>query len=138
MSLPKQLLDPCVILAAAEVEEYQTVAFDGNRYSVPRPFAFQTVAVKAYVNRVVIVVQGQAVATHTRSMVDTDEILDPIHYLLNPGPQARALDHSPVFRDWKLPTCFIEFRATLEPYFTARWPGRGGSCESCNCWASIP
>ncbi|MGC2836056.1 MAG: IS21 family transposase [Methylocella sp.] len=114
MSLPKHRFDPCVILAAAEVDKYQTVAFDGNRYSVPRPFAFQTVAVKAYVNRVVIVAQGQAVATHTRSMETQTMILDPIHYLATLGRKPGALDHSPVFRDWKLPTCFIEFRATLE------------------------
>jgi transposase len=114
MSLPKHRFDPCVMVAAAAVDKYQTVAYDGNRYSVPRPFAFQTVYIKAYVNRVVIVAQGQAVATHTRSMETPTMILDPIHYLATLGRKPGALDHSPVFRDWKLPICFIEFRATLE------------------------
>jgi hypothetical protein len=39
--LPKHRFDPCVIKPAVAVDKYQTVAFDGNRYSVPRAFAFQ-------------------------------------------------------------------------------------------------
>ena len=56
--LPRHRFDPCVIQPAVAVDKYQTVAFDGNRYSVPRPFAFQMVTVKGYVDRVVIVAQG--------------------------------------------------------------------------------
>ena len=66
--LPKHRFDPCVIRPAAAVDKYQTVAFDRNRYSVPRPFAFQMVTVKGYVDRVVIVAGGQVVATHARSL----------------------------------------------------------------------
>ena len=55
-----------MIQPAVAVDKYQTVAFDGNRYSVPRPFAFQMVTVKGYVDRVVIVAHGQVVATHER------------------------------------------------------------------------
>jgi hypothetical protein len=42
------------------------VAFDGNRYSVPRAFAFGLVTVKGFVDRVAIVAQGQVVVTHAR------------------------------------------------------------------------
>ncbi len=41
-------------------------------------------------------------------------ILDPIHYLATLGRKPGALDHAPVFRDWKLPACFAEIRAELE------------------------
>jgi hypothetical protein len=41
-------------------------------------------------------------------------ILEPIHYLAALGRKPGALDHAPVFRDWKLPACFAEFRAELE------------------------
>ena len=34
-------------------------------------------------------------------------ILDPIHYLATLGKKPGALDHSPVFRDWKLPVGWI-------------------------------
>src|SRR5207244_3743155 len=39
--LPEHRFDPCVIRPAVAVDKFQTVAFDGNRYSVPRSFAFQ-------------------------------------------------------------------------------------------------
>jgi hypothetical protein len=41
-------------------------------------------------------------------------ILDPIHYLVALGRKPGAVDHAPVFRDWKLPACFAEIRAELE------------------------
>jgi transposase len=112
--LPTHRFDPCVIRQAVAVDKYQTVAYDTNRYSVPRPFAFQTVAVKGYVDRVVVVAGGQVVATHERSPHPGQMILDPLHYLTTLGRNPGALDHAPVYRDWKLPTCFAAFRAELE------------------------
>ena len=134
--LPNHRFDPCVIRPAAQVDKYQTVAFDRNRYSVPRPFAFQMVTVKGYVNRVVIVAGGQVVATHMRSPLPDTLVLDPIHYLTTLGRKPGALDHAPVYRDWKLPACFAEFRAELEEHHGAV-AGAGGSCGSCNCWPII-
>jgi hypothetical protein len=72
------------------------------------------VKVKAYVAKVVIVAHGQVVATHERSLEKHTMILDPIHYLATLGKKPGALDHSPVFRDWKLPACFADFRTELE------------------------
>ena len=111
--LPDHRFDTCVIRPAASVDKYQTVAFDRNRYSVPRPFAFQLVTVKGYVDRVVIVAGGQVVATHKRSLKPGPPILDPIHYLPTLGHKPGALDHAPVYRDWKLPACFTAFRTEL-------------------------
>ena len=111
-----------MIHPAVAVDKYQTVAFDRNRYSVPRPFAFQMVTVKGYVDRVVIVARGQVVA-HARAVASsgTTMVLDPLHYLATLGRKPGALDHAPVFRDWKLPACFADFRAELE-----RAPRRDG------------
>jgi transposase len=114
MPLPKHPFDPCVIHPAVGVDKCQTVAFDGNRYSVPRPFAFRMVTVKGYVDRVVVVAQGTVVATHARSSQKQTLVLDPVHYLATLGRKPGALDHSPVFRDWALPACFTDFRAALE------------------------
>ena len=108
--------DPCVIRPAALVDKYQTVAFDRNRYSVPRPFAFQPVTVKAYVDRIAIVVGGQVIATHKRSLVPGPPVLDPLHYLPTLGHKPGALDHAPVYRNWKLPACFTAYRAELEEH----------------------
>jgi transposase len=112
--LPGDRFEPCVIRPAVGVDKYQSVAFDGNRYSVPRPFAFGMVTVKGFIDRVPIVAQGRVVATHARSLDKQAMILDPLHYLATLGRKPAALDHAPVFRDWRLPACFAEFRARLE------------------------
>ena len=112
--LPKHRFDPCVIKPAVAVDKYQSVAFDGNRYSVPREFAFQMVSVKGYVDHVAIVAHGQVVATHVRSFEKKTMILDPLHYLATLSRKPGALDHAPVFRDWKLPACFLGLRTELE------------------------
>src|SRR5690606_15082069 len=41
-------------------------------------------------------------------------ILDPLHFLAALDRKPGALDHAPVFRDWKLPACFGGFRGELE------------------------
>jgi hypothetical protein len=105
-----------VIRQAAPVDKYQTVAFDRNRYSVPRQFAFQMVTVKGYVDRVVIVAREQVVATHTRSLLTGTLVLDPLHYLATLTRKPGALDHAPVYREWKLPACFAQLRAELEEH----------------------
>ena len=111
---PEYQFDPCVVKPGVGVDKYQSVAFDGNRYSVPRPFAFRMVTVKGYVAKVVVVADGQVVATHQRSLEKQKMILDPIHFLATLGKKPGALDHAPVFRDWKLPACFAEMRAELD------------------------
>jgi transposase len=114
MPLPAHRFDPCVIHPAVSVDKYQTVAFDTNRYSVPRPFSFQMVTVKGYIDQVVIVAEGQVIARHSRCLQRHTTVLDPIHYLAILGRRPAALDHSPVYRGWGLPACFTEFRRELE------------------------
>jgi len=114
MPLPKHRFDPCVIKPAVAVDKYQSVAFDCNRYSVPRRYAFEMVTVKGYVDRVVIVAKGQVVATHPRCLARQTMVLDPLHFLAALDRKPGALDHAPVFRDWKLPACFGGFRGELE------------------------
>jgi transposase len=112
--LPAHQFDPCVTKTGVVADKYQSVAFDGNRYSVPRRYAFETVTVKGYVTRVVVVAHGQVIATHDRSLEKQKMILDPIHFLATLGKKPGALDHAPVFRDWKLPACFTDLRSELE------------------------
>jgi hypothetical protein len=72
------------------------------------------VTVKGYVDRVVIVANGQVIAAHERSLAKQTMILDPLHFLAALDRKPGALDHAPVFRDWKLPACFGGFRGELE------------------------
>lgn len=112
-ALPAQRFDPCVIKPAMAVDKYQTVAFDGSRYSVPREFGYQTVTVKGYVSKVSIVAQGRVIATHKRSQ-GPQMVLEPTHFLATLARKPGALDHAPVFRDWDLPACFAVLRTELE------------------------
>jgi transposase len=111
--LPAYPFDACVV-QAAQVDKYQTVRFDHNRYSVPRACAYQSVTVKGYVDRIEVSASGQVVARHTRSYERDQQILDPLHYLATLGRRPAALDHAPVLRDWVLPECFLRLRQVLE------------------------
>ena len=113
LPLPAHRFDACVS-QAAQVDKYQTVRFDKNRYSVPRRCAFRTVTVKGYIDRVVVVEAGQVVAAHARSYGRDQQVLDPLHYLAALDRRPAALDHAPVLRDWQLPESFMRLRQALE------------------------
>lgn len=111
--LPRHAFDPCV-QSQAVADKYQTVAFDTNRYSVPRPWAFREVTVKGYVGRVVVTAGGQILAEHIRSYEHSQHILDPMHYLATLERRPAALDHAPVYRDWKPKAALAGLRGELE------------------------
>ncbi len=111
--LPGRSFDACIDRQAV-ADKYQTVAFDANRYSVPRPWAFRAVTIKGYVDRVVIVAGGQVVAEHARCYDRSVQVLDPVHYLATLGRRPAALDHAPVYRDWKPAAALAGLRRELE------------------------
>ena len=113
LALPPQPFDAC-LRQPAQVDKYQTVRFDHNRYSVPRAFAFQTVTVKGYVDAVAVVAGDQEIARHTRSYEPGAWVVEPLHYLAALGRRPAALDHANVFRNWELPAVFAELRQSLE------------------------
>ena len=125
--LPKHRFDPCVIKPAVAVDKYQSVAFDGNRYSVPREFAFQMVSVKGYVDHVAIVAHGQVVATHVRSFEKKTMILDPLHYLATLSRKPGAL----IMRRFSAIGNSLPASSVFVPSWKnsmARWAGRSDSC----------
>jgi transposase len=113
LPLPAHRFDACVS-QAAQVDKYQTVRFDRNRYSVPRRCAFRTVTVKGYLDRIEVVERGQMVARHARSYGHDEQVLDPLHYLAALERRPAALEHAPVLRDWQLPESFLRLRQALE------------------------
>jgi transposase len=119
LAAPARPFDACV-LQPGQVDKYQTVRFDHNSYSVPRRWAFRPVTVKGYVDRVEVVADGQVVAGHARSYGRGERVLDPLHYLVTLERRPAALDHAPVYRDWRLPAAFAELRRALEQRLGAR------------------
>lgn len=110
---PALPFDACVV-QTGQVDKFQTVRFDGNAYSVPRRYAFRSVSVKGYVDRVAVVADGQIVALHARSYGRRERVLDPLHFLVVLAQKPAALDHAPVYRDWQLPPAFTQLRQALE------------------------
>ena len=113
LAVPTRPFEACVI-GTGTVDKYQTASFDGNRYSVPRRYAFRSVTVKGFVDRVEIVAENQVIATHTRCYAKGERVLDPLHFLVVLEKKPAALDHAPVYRDWQLPPAFAELRQHLE------------------------
>lgn len=111
--VPTRAFEACVG-GPGSVDKYQTVAFDGNRYSVPRRWAFRPVTVKGFVDRVEVVADHQVVATHPRCYGTGARVLDPLHFLAILETRPATLDHAPVYRDWALPPVFAELRRELE------------------------
>ena len=48
---------------------------------MPRPFAFGTLSLKAYTDKIQLVDRDRIVADHPRSYQKGQWILDPLHYL---------------------------------------------------------
>jgi transposase len=113
LPLPGRPFDAC-IFQTAQVDKYQTVQFDRNRYSVPRAHAFCAVTIKGYVDHVEVVAAGQVVACHLRCYGRDEQILEPLHYLASLARRPAALDHAPVLRSWQLPAAFATLRQALE------------------------
>ena len=122
LAIPLRPFDACVF-QPGQVDKYQTAPFDGNRYSVPRRWAFRTVTVKGYVDRIEIVADNQVIATHSRSYGRGEKVLDPLHFLVVLQRKPATLDLAPLYRDWQLPAAFADLRRDLE----ARLGPRSGS-----------
>src|SRR5262249_62390265 len=112
LPLAAHRFDAC-ISRPVQVDKYQPVRFDCNRYSVPRSCAYRAVTVKGYIDRVEIIERGQVVARHARSYGREEHVLDPLHYLATLSRRPAALDHAPVLRHWRLPQSFARLRQRL-------------------------
>ncbi len=119
LPIPVHRFDPCVT-QPVQVDKYQIVCFDCNRYSVPRGCAYRAVTVKGYVDRIEVVDGSRVVARHARVYGRDQQILDPLHYLVTLGRRPAALDHAPVLRNWQLPESFTRLRESLEKHHGPR------------------
>lgn len=119
--LPSRPFDAC-ITHQRQADKYQCVSFEDVRYSVPRQAAFAPVTLKAYLQQVVIIHNGQVVARHRRSRVAGEHVLDPRHFLKTLERKPAYLEKTRLFAQLKLPEAFGELRRALE----AQWGEREG------------
>jgi transposase len=89
------------------------VNYDCNRYSVPAAYAGKTVSLRAYADRIRIVIEDQVVAEHRRAFGRGHAIFDPWHYLPILERKPGALRDGAPFQQWDLPTAVQTVRTTL-------------------------
>ena len=83
MPLPERAFDACIW--PAKVDKYQTVHFDRNRYSVPRPHAYATVTVKGMRHHIEALAGARRWPGRRCSDGQHEQILEPLHYLASLG-----------------------------------------------------
>jgi transposase len=119
--LPCRPFDPCVI-HQRQADKYQCVTFEDVHYSVPRQAAFSPVTLKAYLDQVVLVREGEVIARHRRSRQAAEHVLDPLHFLQVLERKPAYLEKTRLFNELKLPPAFTELRRQLE----GQWGEREG------------
>lgn len=116
LPLPAAPFDACTT-AKLFASGQALVRFETNDYSVPESYAYHSVLVKGYFDRVEMVCDGRVIARHARCWGREEQCLDPLHYLPLLERKPGALDWGLPFADWALPECFDVLRARLEHRF---------------------
>ena len=99
---------------SARVSSQLLVSFDRNRYSVNAMAVGKTVEVRAYANRIIVVMNGTTVGAHKRHLGRDKVIYDPWHYLAVLERKPGALRNGAPFKEWNLPDSIKEIRTLLE------------------------
>ncbi len=87
----------------ARVSPSSLVSFDRNRYSVDCRHVGQSVQLRVYADRIVIVRDAQVIGDHPRQFGRGRTIFDPWHYLPVLDRKPGALRNGAPFREWVLP-----------------------------------
>jgi transposase len=89
------------------------ITHDRNRYSVDARAAGRAVLVRAYADRIVVLLADEVVADHPRSFKREQIIYDPWHYLPVLMRKPGALRNGAPFKDWDLPPALAKVRLKL-------------------------
>jgi len=87
----------------ARVNPSSLVTFDRNRYSVDCSQVGQTVQLRVYADKIVIVSNGSVVGKHERLFGRGHTLFNPWHYLPVLERKPGALRNGAPFKDWDLP-----------------------------------
>ncbi|MBT0652543.1 IS21 family transposase [Geomobilimonas luticola] len=90
------------------------ISFDRNRYSVNAMAVGKSVEVRAYADRIIVVMNGTVVGIHRRHLGRDKVIYDPWHYLAVLEQKPGALRNGAPFKEWNLPEAMKEVRTFLE------------------------
>lgn len=113
MALPARAFDPCHI-QPGQASSMSLVRYRTNDYSVPVAFAHRDVVIKAYVDRIDIICEGERIARHARTYAREDFVYDPLHYLALIEQKAGSLDQAAPLDGWLLSPAVHRMRALME------------------------
>jgi transposase len=88
--------------------------FDGNDYSVPTAFAYQSLTATGTTDRVRFNHRGTVIAEHPRSWAKGQVTFEPLHYLALLERKPGALDYARPLAGWSLPEVFAALRRRLQ------------------------
>lgn len=110
--LPENLYECCRI-QSGKINSQSLVRFQDNDYSVPTSVGQQQVLIKGYVDRVVIICDGQIIAQHPRNYAKEEISFNPLHYLKLLERKAGAFVQAAPLKGWKLPPIFEKVHKIL-------------------------
>lgn len=90
------------------------IRFDRNRYSVNAVAGGKTVTVRAYADRIMMLLNDQVVGMHRRHLGRDKVVYDPWHYLAILEQKPGALRNGAPFKRWNLPAPMQEVRSKLQ------------------------
>ena len=101
-------------IETAHANSLSLVRFDTNDYSVPIEYAYHSVVVKGFADRVMIAYGSKVIAEHPRCWEKGKAIFNPIHYLPLLKRKPHSLDYALPLQNLGLPGCFDVLRRRLE------------------------
>lgn len=110
--LPVRRFEACKLISC-EVNKTSLITVETNQYSVPCSFVGQSVWVKLYVDRVIVVAQNQVIAEHPRSYERNGLITKLDHYLEALLKKPRALRDAHAFHEPNIPEVFRRFHQKM-------------------------
>jgi len=86
------------------------VQYDSNRYSVPSEHAGRHVSLRAYADRIVVVVRNEVIAEHKRHFTRNISYFEPWHYVPLLDRKPGALRDGAPFVGWELPKAMEQIK----------------------------
>lgn len=123
ISLPKVPYEACVVKACI-VDNYSTICFKTNHYSIPVDFPERKVTVFSYYNKIVISDGTKIIATHERSYEKDNCIFDYKHYIKELIKKPNSIPYAKPLRHANLPEEFWTYYHKLGQRYSSSKAGK--------------
>lgn len=121
LPLPKYL-PACCRLVSVKANKFSLVQFETNRYSVPEEYAYQTLWLKAFVDRIEVTNREKTIAVHPRLSGRFEESIRSEHYRKSLERKPGGLKHLRATDKGALPAKVREPKRSAYPLVYVRPP----------------